>query len=65
MPFKRPPVQLFGGARTIHTSTPAPRNSQTISDLVITVTVALTRKIAHSSLSLPMFLEVSLWRSSR
>ena len=50
----------MGGARTSQTSTPAPRNIQTISDLVITVTAALTRKIAHSNQSLPMFLVVSL-----
>jgi hypothetical protein len=39
---------------------PAPRKSQTTSDCVTTVTAALTRKIAHSSLSVPTFLVVSL-----
>ena len=50
---------IVGGARTTQTSTPAPRKIQTISDFVITVTAALTRKIAHSSLSSPMFFVVS------
>ena len=56
-----PPRPHFGGARHSQTSTPAPRNNQTTSDFVITVVAALTRKIAHSSLSLPMFLVVSLY----
>src|SRR4051794_9541380 len=46
--------QRFGDARTSHTNTPAPRNSQALSDCVHTVTPAVTRKIAHSSLSLPI-----------
>jgi hypothetical protein len=59
--FIVPPfIHDFGGARTSQTSTPAPRKIQTISDLVITVTAALTRKIAHSSLSLPMFFDGEL-----
>src|SRR5499426_967767 len=37
------PNQLFGGARMSHTSTPAPRKSQTISDSVTIVTIAATR----------------------
>ena len=58
--FTPPPNHDFGGARTSQTRTPAPRNIQTISDLVMTVTAALTRKIDQSSLSLPMFFVVSL-----
>ena len=58
--FTVPPDIHFGGARSSQTSTPAPRKTQTISDLVTTVTAALARKMAQSSLSLPMFFVVSL-----
>src|SRR5262249_881962 len=52
--------QFLGGAFTIQVSTPAIRNSQTISDSVAIVTAAAQIYIAHSSLSLPMLFVVSL-----
>jgi hypothetical protein len=51
----------FGAPRHHHTRTPPPRKIQTISDSVTTVTAALARKMAHSSLSVPMFFVVSLY----
>ncbi len=41
------------------TSTPEPRNKKTFSLCVATVSTRLTAKMAHSNLSLPMFLAVS------
>ena len=43
---------------------PAIRNTQTLSDSVTIVTPAATAKIAHSSLSLPTLLVVSLYALS-
>src|SRR5947209_3420702 len=40
---RRPADHFFGGARSSHTSTPAPRNTQMISDSVMTVIAPLTR----------------------
>ena len=59
-PVIDPPDHGFGGARSSQTSKPALRKIQMISDLVTTVAVALTKKMAHSRLSLPMFFVVSL-----
>ena len=53
--------QRFGGERTSRTSTPAPRNSHTLSDCVHTVNAATARKIDQSSRLRPMFLVVSLY----
>ncbi len=53
------PFNILGGARTNQTRTPPSRNTQMISEAVTAVMAPLTRKIAHSRRSLPMFLVVS------
>ena len=45
--------QRRGGALTSHTSTPATKKTQTLSDSVAMVKAAATAKMTHSSLSFP------------
>jgi len=56
-----PRCSHFGGARHSQPINPAAMKSHAISDSVTNVTMVSVRKIAHSNLSLPTVLVVSLY----